>query len=348
MFSYLSSLFQNNPTHLTNIKNLHQDHYSPQYAYLNNVIVYKCVNMISLTASQVPFVSLSKNKLVQELLQSPNSIEDWSSWVKTVIANRVLYGTAFILFEGDQLISVSPDAVHSVIENKKLIGYKYGNRIYKLKNEDVCQMMKIKNFNPISSAMGISPVRAANDAIKLYNKVVQWNISLVQNGARPSGAFIVNQPLTKQKFDEISKQIEEKITGEANAGMPIILNGMDWKEMSINHSDMEFQESKKTSARDIALAFGIPPVLLGIQGDSTYNNLKEARIALWEETIMPILKNLSFILSKNLSTLLKEKIEITCAFDQVSSLAAREAEKFKVINQAKFMKSRECKEQGIS
>ena len=56
----------------------------------------------------------------------------------------------------------------------------------------------------------------------------------------------------------------------------LLEGGLDWREMSINPKDMDFIESKNSAAREIALAFGVPPQLLGINGDSTYSNMQEA------------------------------------------------------------------------
>ena len=58
----------------------------------------------------------------------------------------------------------------------------------------------------------------------------------------------------------------------------------------LSPKDMDFLNAKYASARDIALAFGYPPMLLGIPGDNTYANQKEARLALWEQTILPLLE----------------------------------------------------------
>ena len=39
---------------------------------------------------------------------------------------------------------------------------------------------------------------------------------------------------------------------------------------------MDFIEAKHVAAREIALALGVPPMLLGIPGDNTYSNYQEA------------------------------------------------------------------------
>ena len=51
--------------------------------------------------------------------------------------------------------------------------------------------------------------------------------------------------------------------------------------MSLSPKDMDFIEAKHAAAREIALAFGVPPMLLGIPGDNTYSNYQEANRAFW-------------------------------------------------------------------
>ena len=59
--------------------------------------------------------------------------------------------------------------------------------------------------------------------------------------------------------------------------------------MGLSPTDMGIIEAKFSSARDVALAFGVPPQLLGIPGDNTYANYAEARLAFWEDTALPLL-----------------------------------------------------------
>jgi HK97 family phage portal protein len=52
---------------------------------------------------------------------------------------------------------------------------------------------------------------------------------------------------------------------------------------------MDFMEARNGAARDIALSFGVPPMLLGIPGDATYANYQEANRALFRLTVLPLL-----------------------------------------------------------
>ena len=51
---------------------------------------------------------------------------------------------------------------------------------------------------------------------------------------------------------------------------------------------MDFIEAKHAAAREIALALGVPPMLLGIPGDNTFSNYAEANRTFWRNTVIPL------------------------------------------------------------
>jgi phage portal protein BeeE len=64
---------------------------------------------------------------------------------------------------------------------------------------------------------------------------------------------------------------------------------------------MDFLDAKHNAAREIALCFGVPPMLLGIPGDATYSNYQEANRALWRGTVLPLISRIGAALSQWLS-----------------------------------------------
>ena len=92
-----------------------------------------------------------------------------------------------------------------------------------------------------------------------------------------------------QQFERLKKELDEQYQGTANAGRPLLLEGgLDWKAMSLSPKDMDFMEAKHSAAREIALAFGVPPMLLAIPGDNTYSNYQEASRVFWRQTVLPL------------------------------------------------------------
>ncbi len=133
-------------------------------------------------------------------------------------------------------------------------------------------------------------------------------------------------------------QLSEKFSGNSNAGKPLLLEGgLGWQEMSINPKDMDFIESENSAAREIALAFGVPPQLLGINGDNTYSNMQEARLALWEETLIPLLDKIADSMSNWFSYLFKEDIIIDFDRDSISALTEKRENLWAKISNANFM-----------
>jgi HK97 family phage portal protein len=95
--------------------------------------------------------------------------------------------------------------------------------------------------------------------------------------------------LTPEQFERIKAELTQAYAGQVNAGRPMLLEGgLKWQSLSLTPADMDFATLKAAAARDIALAFGVPPMLLGIPGDNTYANYREANRALWRLTLLPV------------------------------------------------------------
>ena len=83
--------------------------------------------------------------------------------------------------------------------------------------------------------------------------------------------------------------MEAGFAGAGNAGRPMLLEGgLKWQALSLSPAEMDFVGLKASAAREIALAFGVPPMLIGLPGDATYANYKEASRALWRLTVLPL------------------------------------------------------------
>jgi HK97 family phage portal protein len=111
--------------------------------------------------------------------------------------------------------------------------------------------------------------------------------------------------------------------GARNAGRPMLLEGgLDWKPMGFSPSDMEFQKTKEAAAREIALAFGVPPMLLGIPGDATFANYQEANRAFYRLTVLPLAARVTAAVASWLQGFSGEVLELTPDLDRVPALAA--------------------------
>ena len=155
------------------------------------------------------------------------------------------------------------------------------------------QVAHIKALNPEDDLYGLGCLEAATPAASIHNRASLWNKALLDNAARPSGALSFEPAdgasLSAAQYEALRTQIADHFSGSANAGRPLLLDGgMKWLPMALTPADMDFVALKEAAARDIALAFGVPPVLVGLPGDSTYSNAREAGRALMRNTVLPM------------------------------------------------------------
>ncbi len=179
-------------------------------------------------------------------------------------------------------------------------------------------------------------------AVDTHNAAARWNKALLDNAARPSGALVYAGPegfvLADQQFERLKRELDEQYQGTRNAGRPMILEGgLDWKPMSLSPKDMDFMEAKHAAAREIALAFGVPPMLLAIPGDNTYSNYQEAGRVFWRQTVLPLAGRVASALAQWLAPAFGEGLTLAVDSDRIEALAGDRAALWERVSKAPFL-----------
>jgi HK97 family phage portal protein len=131
------------------------------------------------------------------------------------------------------------------------------------------QVAHIRSLSPRDDHYGMGCLDAAIAAASVHNRASRWNKALLDNAARPSGALSYEPSdgslLSVEQFDRLKTELAAEFSGSGNAGRPLLLEGgLKWQAMSLSPAYMDFIALKESAARDIALAFGVPPVLVGL------------------------------------------------------------------------------------
>jgi HK97 family phage portal protein len=205
------------------------------------------------------------------------------------------------------------------------------------------ELKHVKLWNPLDDYYGLSPMSAAAVEVDQFNMASKHNVNLLQNGARPSGAIIFKPQddqgfavnLTESQRQQVISDMNNRFTGAGNAGRPMLLEGdFDWKEMGLSPKDMDFHTLKNMAATDIALCFGVPSQLVGVPDAQTYANVSEARLALYEETIIPHLRKISSDLNEWLVPLFDDRLTIEFDIDNIPALSERKKRNYENVTSA--------------
>lgn len=280
-------------------------------AYQQNPIVNAAVYRTTRQAAGIPLAIMKGDEEIEipelrALLDRPNPIQDGQAFRQAVLSDLMLAGELFqerVDFGGKpkEIYRWSP-GMTAIIPGANGFASAYEFKIggdTRRVNVDFIRknvpILHIKEYNPTDEWRGLPGVDACAYAIDAHTGAMRWNKALLDNGAQPSGALVYApkegpDKLSDEQFARLKAQLDESFSGAKNAGRPMLLDGgLGWTEMGFSPKDMNFGEGLHASARLIALAFGVPPLVLGIPGDSTYANYQEANKAWHRELIIPLL-----------------------------------------------------------
>lgn len=351
------------------------DHLSRE-GFQKNVIAYKAVSAVARGVARVPWVLMGGAKgdvevedhPLLDLLKRPNPLQGGAALFEALTAFRLLSGNGYleaVSGMGSQPVELwahRPDRMKVVPGESAIpIAYEYTVGGMKPTRWD-CDaitgqgpILHWKAFNPLNDWYGQSPIEAAAFAIDQHNEAGAWNKALLENSGRPSGVLTYAPKegaakLANDQFARLKGQLDEQYAGASKAGKIMLLDGgLAWTAMSMSPVDMDFLDGKDSSARDIAQAFGVPPQLLGIKGDSTYSNQAEARQALWQDTIIPLLDDLCDCLNNWLLPMYSEagdagKLALRYDVDEVPALEPSRAARWTAVSTATFLTTNEKRE----
>lgn len=331
--------------------------------FMKNPVAHRCVRLVSEAAASIAFLAYQRETERPEhpaltLLARPNGAMTGADFLETLYGQLLLSGNAYVEAvaaggrgseRAAELHLLRPDRV-SVVTGAdgwpSAYDYRAGTRARQIALDG---LLHLKLFHPLDDHEGFAPLAAAQVALDLHNAAGRWNKALLDNSARPSGA-LVYQPkeggnLSADQYQRLKTELDEGYSGPMRAGRPLLLEGgLDWKSMGLSPKDMDFVEAKNGAARDIALAFGVPPMLLGIPGDNTYANYQEANRAFYRLTVLPLVIRTGASLSMFLGELTGEAVRLVPDLDTVAGLSAERDALWTRVGAAAFLTDEEKRE----
>lgn len=333
-----------------------------RHAYCKNPVAFRAVRLIAESAASVKLVLRSQEReyadhWLLDLLNQPGAPLSRTSLIETLAAHLLLEGNAYLLAaftdgKPTELYPLRPDRVRVKAGADgwpQAYLYSVGRQSVTLAPDPDTGLMPlahIKLFHPLDDHYGLGCLEPARASLDLHHGANAWNKALLDNAARPSGALVYtggNGHLDGEAFERLKSELEATYQGQTNAGRPLLLEGgLDWRPMSLSPKDMDFQEARHGAMREIALAFGVPPLLLGLPGDNTYANYAEAQRALWRQTVLPLVGRLTDALTHWLAPLSPdETLDLAVDLDAIEALSGEREALWRRVTAATFLSEEE-------
>jgi HK97 family phage portal protein len=318
--------------------------------YRRNPVGQRAVRLVAGMLGALPVFVAEGDERALKLVTADGLLE-------SVTANLLLQGNAYVQLIADgsdvpaELCQLRPERV-SVVSDERgwpvAFLYRTIGNVVRIDGLDALgrrQIAHLKALHPRDDHYGMGCTDAAIAAASVHNRASRWNKALLDNAARPSGALSYEPAdgatLSADQFQRLKDELTNEFSGSGNAGRPLLLEGgLKWQALSLTPADMDFVALKEGAARDIALAFGVPPVLVGLPGDATYANAREAGRALYRQTILPMATRILGALGTMLSDWLGP-LRFDIDTDQLSELADDRAKLWAQVGAAEFLSEAE-------
>ena len=348
--------------------------------YRQNATIYSLVNIIINACSTIPFQIyevrsesdykrykaltsalspeamlkaqiMRKNNMVElehtnihELLERPNPMQSYGSFIQELIAfgkltgNRYIYGIApetgikqykelYVL--PSQLVEINSGGIMQPVKEYSL---QY-NGSHKIPAEVICH---IKDFNPNyntsgSHLYGQSPLKAGLRSLQTNNEATETGVKYLQNQTARGVLMSDEGDINEMQAKQLKQKFKQQYRGSNNAGDIIITpKKLSWVNFGLNASDLSLIEQYNASIKDLCNIYNVPSVLLNNTESSTYNNVKEAKKSLYQNAVLPEMLKIRDELNRWLMPQFGEKLKLDFDFTAVPEL---QEETEKIVNQ---------------
>lgn len=263
----------------------------PREKYKHVDIVFACVEKIINNIAGLPLMlSTTDDKIIEsgdlfDLLFN-NPAYPWQQFVQDWVGHWALTRDVFVVFSADTgLDQVSFEVVsglqmHAITDDGtpagNLVGWEYRGLYGQRQRLSLAQVHQTKNYNPYDRFHGLGPLTPAENAANVSHAVTERAHAILRNGAEP-GLILTLPPgaasLTPEEREYFAGVLDSRHAGSAQAGRTAVLGGgMDVKTIAQSMVDLQAAELGEKADCKIAVAFGVPPQLVGLKSEAQYSH----------------------------------------------------------------------------
>lgn len=282
--------------------------------YSQHVWVYACVNAIAQSVSSVPLLfktgprkdpKVVEDERLDSLFEAPNPYMSGSQLIEATLVYLGLTGEAFYIVEREsdreipkEIWIFHPHRFKEVVnrETGLISGWVYSKGANKVPLQ-THEVVFFRYFNPYNDYRGLSPLQAARAGIEQDFWAARYNMAFFMNAAQPGGVLETSANLNDDEFHRLLAQFEDRHRGAPKSHRIALLEGgVTYKQTGLSQKDMDFLEQRKWNREEIMAAFKVPKTEVGLYEDVNYATAKTQRKLFWENTLLPKMALIEFVL----------------------------------------------------
>lgn len=277
--------------------------------YSQHAWVYACIRRIATNIAGLPLKLYTgdidepeqiTSGPLYDVFQRPNNNWTRFHWLEAMVSYPQISGNSVVIMDRvretqePKAFHVFPrDRFEPILDNGELLGLKFRKQDSTYMNLTPEQFLIVRLFNPGNSFWGMGPLQAAMESVQQDHLASQFNRAFFENGANPGGAVIFKEGLSEPERTRYEEMLASKHSGADKAFKTFILEAeVDYKQYTIKHTDMCFQDQKKWNRDELCAVFGVPKAELSVYEDINYATARSADKSFWQKTLIPIVRQI--------------------------------------------------------
>ncbi len=251
--------------------------------------VYACVYKIATTIASLGLdvferngneVNVANVHPAHDLIKiKPNAYQTAFEFWETITASALIYGMGYAVIERDERgFAIALHCVHASDVDLREVK---GERVYIVKDYGA---VRPENMLEIANLQRMSPIRLHRDNLGLAKSAQDFGAEYFGQSGQMTGVLTSDQPLKKEQMDIIQGSWNH---GAAQAGTKLMPFGFKYQRISISPDEAQFIETRKFQAEEICRIFSVPPSLVQLPSQTTYNNVEQQNLMFARHTIVP-------------------------------------------------------------
>ena len=214
----------------------------------------------------------------------PNEYQTAYEFWETIVSMAVLHGCGYALIERDNRGYVTNLICLDYYDvDRKFVN---GQPVFSVKNVG---MVQAENMLEICNLQRKSPIRLHRENLGLAKAAEEFGAEYFGSGGQMTGILSSDQPLKKEQMDLIQGSWN---AAQQQAGTKLLPFGFKYSRISISPDEAQFIQTRKFQAEEICRIFSVPPTLVQLESQTTYNNVEQQNLQFARHTISPWTKRI--------------------------------------------------------
>lgn len=224
--------------------------------------------------------------------QEPNELYSRYTFDSTSEFHLSLNGNSYTrLFFGrggriSKMEILYPENVTPFLKDGKLF-YQYTDINNKTHTVYDWEILHFKNFSA-DGLIGKSPIQVARETFGMSIAANQYAANMYKNGGYAKGVIESPHQLKTEQIAELRRSFMAVLQDYQNtSGIPVLGNGMTYKQISMSPKDAEYIAASKMSILDVCRYYGVPPHMVAEMGNTAYSNIEQQAIEFVQNLVRP-------------------------------------------------------------